>query len=123
VRQAGTNQPIAGANIFVKSTRMGVTTAKDGYYVLPLEAGTYPIRISHVGYLPQTFTVVMDKLQSLTIELAEDTQYLREVVIQTEGVDKNVKKVELGVTQLSIKNIKRIPAFMGEVAASTRTLC
>jgi ferric enterobactin receptor len=115
VRQAGTNQPIAGATIFVQSSRVGVTTGKDGYFVIPLEAGTYPIRISHVGYLPQTLTVVMDKLQSLTIELAEDTQYLQEVVIQAEGADKNVKKVELGVTQLSIKNIKRIPAFMGEV--------
>ncbi|MEZ0610659.1 carboxypeptidase-like regulatory domain-containing protein [Fibrella sp. WM1] len=115
VRQAGTNAPVAGATIFVQSTRVGTTSGKDGYFVIPLEAGVYPVRISHVGFMAQTLTITLDKLTMLNIELADDTKYLEEVVVQTEAPDKNVRKVELGVTQLSIKNIRRIPAFMGEV--------
>ncbi|WP_375444524.1 carboxypeptidase-like regulatory domain-containing protein [uncultured Fibrella sp.] len=115
VRQAGTNLPVVGATIFVQSTRAGTVTGKDGFFILPLRAGTYPIRISHVGYVSQVVEVVLNKQVLLNIDLANDTEYLQEVVVQTEAPDKNVRKVELGVTQLSIKNIRRIPAFMGEV--------
>ena len=115
IRQASSREPIAGATIFIQSTRVGTTTGKDGFFVIPIEEGSYPVRISHVGYISQTMTIDVNKLTLLNIELVEDTQYLEEVVVQTEAADKNVRKVELGVTQLSIKNIRRIPAFMGEV--------
>ncbi|MBO0931591.1 TonB-dependent receptor [Fibrella aquatilis] len=115
IRHATTKEPIVGATIFIQSSRIGTTTGKDGFFVIPLEEGSYPIRISHVGYLSQTMTVNVNKLTLINVELVEDTQYLEEVVVQTEAPDKNVRKVELGVTQLSIKNIRRIPAFMGEV--------
>ena len=115
VRQAGTTTPIVGATIFIQSTRAGTVTGKDGFFSLPLKAGTYPIRISHIGFVSQEISVEVNKLTLVTIELVSDTQYLEEVVVQTEAPDRNVRKVELGVTQLSIKNIRRIPAFMGEV--------
>ncbi|HEX9956490.1 MAG TPA: carboxypeptidase-like regulatory domain-containing protein, partial [Fibrella sp.] len=115
VRQAGTNTPIVGATIFIQSTRAGTVTGKDGFFSLPLKAGTYPIRISHIGFVSQEISVEVNKLTLVTVELVSDTQYLEEVVVQTEAPDRNVRKVELGVTQLSIKNIRRIPAFMGEV--------
>ena len=115
IRQATTKEPVAGVTIFIQSSRVGTTTGKDGFFVIPLEEGSYPVRISHVGYLSQTMTVNVNKLTLINVDLVEDTQYLEEVVVQTEAPDKNVRKVELGVTQLSIKNIRRIPAFMGEV--------
>ncbi|MEZ0541062.1 TonB-dependent receptor [Fibrella arboris] len=115
VRQAGTNTPIAGATIFVQETRAGTVTDKDGYFILPLVNGRYSVRISHIGFVTEVLTFVVSRQLLVTIELGTDTKYLEEVVVQAEAPDKNIRKVELGVTQLTIKNIRRIPAFMGEV--------
>ncbi len=115
LREAGTQKPIAGATVFVQDNRRGTTTDKEGFFVISLEEGNYSVRFSHVGFLPQIQSVSLKKLTLLNVELAEDTQYLQEVVVQTESVDRNIKKVEIGVTNLSIKSIRRIPAFLGEV--------
>ncbi|MEZ0486347.1 TonB-dependent receptor [Fibrella aquatica] len=115
VRQAGSGAPIAGATIFVQETRAGTVTSKDGYFNLPLAEGRYSVRVSHIGFVTEVLTFVVTKQLLVNIELGADTKYLEEVVVQAEAADKNIRKVELGVTQLSIKNIRRIPAFMGEV--------
>ncbi|MBC8154799.1 MAG: TonB-dependent receptor, partial [Bacteroidetes bacterium] len=116
VRDAKTNQPIAGTNVFVQEIRQGVTTGKDGFFVLSLPTGRHSIRFSHVGWIPvtQTITLTNENLL-LNLTLTEDTKYLEEVIVTSEAPDRNVRKVELGVSTLSIKSIKRIPAFMGEV--------
>ena len=115
LRDERTKQPIVGASVFVQETRQGTTTGKDGFFVLSVAKGTYTLRLSHVGWIPKLQTVVVDKLLLLDITLPEDTKYLDEVIVTSEAPDRNVRKVELGVSTLSIKSIKRIPAFMGEV--------
>ncbi|WP_229379481.1 TonB-dependent receptor [Fibrella forsythiae] len=115
VRQAGSNEPISGATIFVQETRAGTVTSKDGFFIIPLVDGRYSVRISHIGFVTEVLSFAVTKQLVVNIELGTDTKYLEEVVVQTEAPDKNIRKVELGVTQLSIKNIRRIPAFMGEV--------
>ncbi len=115
VRQAGTNTPISGVTIFVQETRAGTVTDKDGYFLLPVTEGRYSVRVSHIGFVTDVLSFAVTKNMLANIQLEPDTKYLEEVVIQAEAPDRNVRKVELGVTQLSIKNIRRIPAFMGEV--------
>lgn len=115
IRDARTNQPIANANVFVQETRQGVSTGKDGFFVLSIRTGDYTLRVSHIGWLPKLQTIQVNESQLVEISLAEDTKYLDEVIVTSESPDRNVRKVELGVSTLSIKSIKRIPAFMGEV--------
>jgi ferric enterobactin receptor len=115
LRDAATQKPIAGATVFVQDNRKGVTTDAGGFFVISLEEGSYSIRFSHIGYIAKVQPISLKRLTLLNVELAEDTQYLQEVVVQTEAVDRNIKKVEIGVTNLSIKSIRRIPAFLGEV--------
>ncbi len=115
IRDGKNNQPIAGANIFIQETRQGATTGKDGFFAISVKEGRYSLRVSHIGWLPITQTINMTKNTLLELNLTEDTKYLEEVIVTSEAPDRNVRKVELGVSTLSIKSIKRIPAFMGEV--------
>ncbi|GAA4402441.1 TonB-dependent receptor [Nibrella viscosa] len=115
VRDSVTRQPIQGANIFILETRRGVTTGRDGFFILSVPAGTYTVKVSHVGFKPIVTSMNIRELVYREVLLADDTKNLEEVTVTTEAPDRNVRKVELGVTQLAIKNIKRIPAFMGEV--------
>ncbi|MGA0558127.1 TonB-dependent receptor [Larkinella sp. VNQ87] len=116
VRETGTNKPIGGATVFIVETRRGTTTDRDGFYNLTVADGSYTLLISHLGYLRQEQKVTVPPNRTLNnLSLSPDTQLLEEVTVKTESPDRNVKKVELGVTQLPIQSIIKMPALMGEV--------
>ncbi|MGA0555055.1 TonB-dependent receptor [Larkinella sp. VNQ87] len=115
VRDAKSKQPISGVTVFITENRRGVNTSRDGFFVIALPAGTYNVKFSHLGFRPQTHLITLDKTILREILLEDDSKDLEEVTVTTEAPDRNVRKVELGVTQLPIKTIKRVPALMGEV--------
>ncbi|GAB3919553.1 TonB-dependent receptor [Larkinella terrae] len=114
IRDATTKQPIQGVTVFITENRRGTTTSRDGFFVISLPAGTYNVKFTHVGFHSQTHAITLNKTVLTEILLQDDSKDLEEVTVTTEAPDRNVKKVELGVTQMTIKTIKRIPAFMGE---------
>ncbi|WP_266365473.1 TonB-dependent receptor [Tellurirhabdus rosea] len=115
VRDAASGEPIQGVNVFVIDNRKGVMTGKDGFFVIPLAAGTYSVRFTHLGYRPITVSIPIKERVVQDIRLESDARDLEELLVSTEAADRNVRKVELGVTRLNIKSIRQIPAFMGEV--------
>lgn len=54
VVEAATGSPIPGANILVEGTEVGTATDSQGQYSLEVEAGTYSVRASFVGYASQS---------------------------------------------------------------------
>jgi ferric enterobactin receptor len=116
VRETGTNKPINGASVFIQETRQGVTTDREGFYNLTVSAGTYSLAVSHLGFIRVVQKITLPPDRNLNnIFLSPDTQLLDEVTVKTESADRNVKKVEMGVTQLPIQSIIKMPALMGEV--------
>ena len=115
VRDAKTGKPIQGANIVVLDVSKGYVTAKDGFYIIQLPPGKYILRFSHVGYRPRQDTITLQKTLFREITMEDDAKDLEEVVVTSETPDRNVRKVEIGVSQLTIRSIRRIPPLMGEV--------
>ncbi|AQG79465.1 TonB-dependent receptor [Spirosoma montaniterrae] len=115
VRDAKSGKPIQGVNIVVIDVSKGYVTAKDGYYVVTMLPGKYVLKFTHVGYRPKYDTITLDKLLFREIVMEDATKDLEEVVVTSEAPDRNVRKVEIGVTELSIRSIRRIPPLMGEV--------
>ena len=115
VRDAQTGKPIQGVNIVVMDVSKGYVTAKDGFYVITMPAGNYVLKFTHVGYRPKFDTISLQKLLFREVLMEDDAKDLEEVVVTSEAPDRNVRKVEIGVSQLSIRSIRRIPPLMGEV--------
>ena len=115
VRDARTGQPIQGVNIVVMNVSKGYVTAKDGFYIVTMPPGDYVLKFTHVGYRPRLDTISLQKLLFREIVLDDDTKDLEEVVVTSETPDRNTRKVEMGVSQLTIRSIRRIPPLMGEV--------
>ncbi|MGA9117870.1 MAG: carboxypeptidase-like regulatory domain-containing protein [Bacteroidota bacterium] len=60
VTDAGTGEPLVGANVVVVGTQMGAATNVSGEYViLNVPTGTYTIRSTYVGYQTITITNLM----------------------------------------------------------------
>src|SRR3712207_1334701 len=65
-------QPLAFSSIVVKGTSIGTSANKNGFYSLPLDAGTYHIICQHVGYKSQEKTVTIGTSDvELNFELKE----------------------------------------------------
>ncbi|MFD2569004.1 TonB-dependent receptor domain-containing protein [Spirosoma soli] len=115
VRDAKTGKPIQGVNIVVLDVSKGYVTAKDGFYIVTLPPGKYVLKFTHVGYRPVLDTISLQKLLLREIKMQDDAKDLEEVIVTSEAPDRNVRKVEIGVSQLTIRSIRRIPPLLGEV--------
>ncbi|WP_240543785.1 carboxypeptidase-like regulatory domain-containing protein [Spirosoma foliorum] len=115
VKDVKTGKPIQGVNIVVLNVSKGYVTAKDGFYTVQLPPGNYILRFSHVGYRSKQDTISLQKTLFREITMEDDSKDLEEVVVTSEAPDRNVRKIEIGVSQLTIKSIRRIPPLMGEV--------
>jgi TonB-dependent receptor len=80
------NEPLAFANVLIKGTIKGTTSDIDGLYALEnLEAGTYTVQFSFVGYESQEIsaTVVAGKVTEVNVHMGASAASLDEIVITT----------------------------------------
>lgn len=114
VKAAESGEELIGATVLVRSLNAGVSANVYGFYSLSLEAGTYEISYSYIGYKEKKQVVELNQNVKLDIELELLTQELDVVEITGDGAERNVKSIEMGVNRMSSKDIKKIPALLGE---------
>lgn len=102
VRDAGTNEPIAGAGVMVKGTSRGTSSNLDGTYTLKVNVGE-TVLCQFYGY--KDMEIVVDKAGKVDFLLVEDTQTLEQAVVVGYGT---LKKTQLvgAVENLSGKEIE-----------------
>ncbi|PWK22136.1 TonB-dependent receptor-like protein [Arcicella aurantiaca] len=115
VKDASTGKFLAGAAIALDSRKTGVVSDSLGNYSLRLPEDEYVVRITHVGYKPFRLYVKFDKNTVIDAVLEDVTRQLEEVIVSSVATRKDILTPSLGVSLLSMKGIKKIPAMMGEV--------
>jgi len=85
VTDAQTGDPIPGANVAISATQMGAATNPQGEYrISNVEAGTYTLRASFVGYTEQVrenVQVQANQTTTINFKLQESGARLDEVVV------------------------------------------
>jgi hypothetical protein len=114
VKDAETGEALIGATVYLPDAGKGAYTNEYGFYSLTLTAGTYQVNYQYLGY--QTHKEEIDLAKSIRkdIELALEGNSLDEVIISGQSADNNVQAAEMGVTRLSISEIKKVPVLFGE---------
>ncbi|OKL40664.1 hypothetical protein A3841_12445 [Pontibacter flavimaris] len=115
VREAKTGEPSIGATVVVEELKKGTASDEKGYYTLTIPAGSYTLEVRSVGMVPDKRKLQLLQSRIVDVELFEVSNELREVEVSAVAPDQNVKSLEMGVARLSIKEIKSVPAFLGEV--------
>ncbi len=102
-----TGQPIPGVNVNVQGSKAGTSTDFDGKFQLPNLKNGDKIVVSFIGYVSSTVTFSGQKTVSVSLE--EDTNQLKEVVVQV-GYGTVKKKDATGaVTVLGAKDFNKGP--------------
>lgn len=115
VRDSLSGESIIGATISVNGLSKAVTSNLYGFYSITLDKGNYEISVSHVSYFGKTLAVQLDSNQSANFELVSKSAANTEVIVYSRRRDANVKNAQMGKVDLTMTQIRNIPAFMGEV--------
>ncbi len=114
VEDADSRERIIGVNLYLEGSTTGTISNTFGFYSLSLKPGDYTIVASFIGYKTIKKQISIDsKNLKLDISLQELVEELDEVVVTAE--EQQVERVQMSQIQLSTAEIKKIPAFLGEV--------
>ncbi len=115
VKDASNGEYSIGANVYIKELLKGTNTNQYGFYSITVERGNYHLISSYVGYENFVKEVKLDKDIRLNVELKAVAINAKEIEITAEKTDKNVSSTNIGVIKLDMEEIKKLPAFLGEV--------
>ncbi len=118
VRGAITDQEtgavLAGASVYVNDLSRGVISDAAGKYTLSLPAGEYVFTVRNINYDEKVVSLRVVNSGMLNLNLQESAKMLDEVVVNDQQLYNTVNG-KLGVTNLKLTDLKKLPAFLGEV--------
>ncbi|MCG6188556.1 TonB-dependent receptor [Maribellus maritimus] len=115
IKDAASGEALIGATCYIPGLQTGVTSNQYGFYSLTLPTGNHKINFSFIGYETQSIGVDLKENKVLNISLAEDSKQLEDVVVTGTRRDRNIESTEMSMEKISVKLVKKLPSFMGEV--------
>ncbi|MAQ70333.1 MAG: hypothetical protein CMD23_04485, partial [Flavobacteriales bacterium] len=113
VTDKATGETLIGANIYDTYTGQGCATNSFGYFNLAIKKGETKIICSYIGYEADTLDIIINKnvTHDFLISINRNTLSAIELTSQ----ENNAKSILSSVINVNAKEVKQIPALLGEV--------
>jgi outer membrane receptor for ferrienterochelin and colicin len=111
VRDAVTKEVLIGSHVYEAEHKKGGITNDYGFYSLTLPGGKGIIRYSSLGYANREINMDLIKDTVIQVYLNPVPEELEEVVVSNTA---KLKDMRLGTINVSVQQIKNIPALLGE---------
>lgn len=115
IYDAANGEPLIGANAYVPALKIGTATNTYGFFSLTLPIGTHEVIFRWGDLENDTMTVNLTANQSLEINLSESKATQIETVEINAKRGENTNSTKIGQIELDMDQIKKLPAFLGEV--------
>ncbi len=109
-----TGLPLDDVQIAISPCACGGITNTSGRFSINLPANTYNVAVSYIGFQDNIQTINLDRSMIIQIGLKEEQEQLSEVVVRAKRRLDIVETPQMGVLQLEAKDLKKIPAAVGE---------
>src|SRR5690606_12750150 len=80
-----------------------------------LPTGVYTLIVSYIGYKTYEETIELDSDLRKNISIGTEGRQLQEVVVDGRSTVTNIRRPEMSVNKLTVAEIKKMPAVLGEV--------
>ncbi|MGC6432775.1 MAG: TonB-dependent receptor, partial [Crocinitomicaceae bacterium] len=115
ITDGSSGEEMIGAKISViDQSGLGTVSNEYGYYTLSLPKGEYILEYSFFGYDKQIDTIQLTQNLLLNKELKEPVLEVDAVVITARKQDDNVRNAQIGVDNLDIRQLEKVPVIFGE---------
>ena len=117
VRDSASQKPIVRAAVVLdyEKAATGTYTDAEGHFSIKTRLGQHVVVVRNLGYVPFRKTINLRENTLLDVRLPSVASQLEEVVVTSKGYDRNVRQPLLGVSQINIATLKKMPAALGEV--------
>jgi hypothetical protein len=115
IKDAKTGEGLIGASAYIKELKKGIAANNFGFYSITLPEGKYTISFTYIGYTQQDFEVQVSKEIRLNVDMISADKLINEVTVSSKRSDKNVESSDMGRIELSMDDVKKLPALFGEV--------
>jgi hypothetical protein len=113
IKSTETGEALVGATIFVQELSRGFITDANGYFTMSIPPGSYTFRFNCLGMEELEYKMEVRSSGGLDIEMSPRLYPIDEITVKSSEFH-NVRGLQMGFTQISIKNIKEIPVVLGE---------
>ncbi len=113
IRDEQTREPIIGATLQWTDLDKATVTDIDGLFESELPVGEHELVINYVGYEDQVQLVQVYSDGELKLKLNKASIQLEGVTVTARKEDANVENAQVGLTRLEMKDLKALPAFLG----------
>lgn len=107
-------EPLSGVGVHVDGLFTGVSTDKFGTYYLTVAPGPHRVTFRHISYIPILTQITLYGNGVVNLSMQEKNFELEGVVVMSDEPDRNVREPITGITKLTTRELKSIPAFLGE---------
>ena len=107
-------ETVVGATVLLPDLNKGTATDADGNFEFDVPVGQHIIIIKYIGFSDFTKKVTVNSDGFIEIKLSDGSVELDEVVVSARSADENVENAQIGVARISMKDIRKLPSFMGE---------
>jgi hypothetical protein len=125
VKDAKTEEPLIGATVIIEGTDLGAVTNVEGYYEIKnIEAKSYTVTASYVGYEKASrfnVTVRSGGIPNVNFELQENVEQLEGVTVRANPFKKN-EETPLSIQKLSPEEIATYPGGNNDIAKVAQSL-
>ncbi len=110
-------QPLIRAAVVLdyEKSMTGTYTDEMGHFSITVRAGQHIVVVRSISYVSFRTTLDLRENTRLNLRLPSVASQLEEVVVTSKGYDRNVRQPLLGVSQINIATLKKMPAALGEV--------
>jgi hypothetical protein len=109
------NTPLINATINIDYGKKIFLSDNNGKFSLTYKQQDLIMTVKVANYLPYRTVLNFNKDTTLYIQMNSLVKQLNNVNVSTRGSESNVKKPIMGVSTLSVKEIGRMPAILGEI--------
>jgi hypothetical protein len=113
ILESSNGEAIIGAAVTIREPLKGTVTNNYGFYSITADSGSYDLTVSYTGLQQHTQKISLTK--DLKIDVKMEMIQNEEVVISDKKADENVTDGQMSANRLDMKQVTKIPAFMGEV--------
>lgn len=115
IKDTVNGEVVRGCVISVEGNKTTAVSNDYGFYSISLNPGTYNISFSYNNFYTKVISVDLKENKTLNIEMKkQETEFSAGKVIGKKR-DNMVEKTDMSTNNLNISQIKKIPAFLGEV--------
>ena len=112
VSDAKTGETLIGATVVEEGSGKGAVSNAQGRYTLTIGTETARLKVSYIGYKPQTFTLSLVGNQQLNVAL-EPSVELDEVTITAERIS-SPRVSQMSAMEVPIEQVQLVPVIFGE---------